>query len=50
MEYLNENAKKKKDTFCTLGCRAIQIATGSNLLDIKYEFPGFNDNLRETIN
>ena len=36
MECLNEDAKKKKkDTFCTSRGRAIQIATGSNLLDTK---------------
>ena len=51
MECLNENAKKKKKTFCmTLGGRAIQINTGSDLLDTKYEFYAFSDDLRETIN
>ena len=49
MECLNKNAKKK-DTFCTSGGRAVQIATGSNLLDTKYEFYGFIDDLRDTIN
>ena len=29
---------------------AVQIATASNLLDTKYEFYGFNDDLRDTIN
>ena len=28
----------------------VLIATGSNLLDTKYEFHEFNDNLRYTIN
>ena len=53
MECLNEGAKKKKKKkghFLYIGDRAIQIATGSNLLDTKYEFYGFNDDLRETIN
>ena len=30
--------------------RAVLIATGSNLLDTKYELYGFNDDLRDTIN
>ena len=46
---LNKDVKKKKDTFCTAGGRAILIATGSNLLDTKYEFYRFNDYVRETI-
>ena len=50
MECLNEDAKKKKDTFFTSGSRAIQIATTSNLLDTQYEFYGFSDDVRETIN
>ena len=29
---------------------AVLIATGANLLDTKYEFYGFNDDLRGTIN
>ena len=31
-----------------IGGRAILIATSSNLLDTKYVFYGFNDNLRDT--
>ena len=50
MECLNKDAKKKKNTFSTSDSRAVQIATGSNLLDTKYEFYGFSDNLRDTIN
>ena len=42
--------RRKKDTFCTSGGRAIQIHTGSNLLDTKYKFYGFNGDLRDTIN
>ena len=30
--------------------RAVQIATGSKLLDTKYEFYGFSDDLKDTIN
>ena len=51
MACLNKDTKKKKkDTFCTSASRAVQITSGSNLLDIKYEFYGFNDDLRGTIN
>ena len=32
-----------------IGGKAILIATSSNLLDTKYEFYGFNDDLRDTI-
>ena len=42
--------KKKKDTFLYNGGRAVLIGTGANLLDIKHEFYGFNDALRDTIN
>ena len=48
MECLNKEAKKK-DTFCTQD-RAVLIATSANLLDTKYEFYRFNDDLRDTIN
>ena len=51
MECLNKDAKKKpKQHFLYIRGRTVQIATGSNLLDTKYEFYGFNDDLRETIN
>ena len=50
IECLNEDVKKKKGTFCTLGGRIVQNATGSNLLDTKYKFYGFNDDLRNNIN
>ena len=46
MECLNEDAKKKM----YIEGRAVLIATNSNLLDTKYEFYGFNDDLRNTIN
>ena len=46
---INEDVKKKRDTFCTSGGRGVQIATGSNLFDTKYEFYRFNDDVRETI-
>ena len=42
--------KKKKRQVLYIGNSGILIATGANLLDIKYEFYGFNDNLRDTIN
>ena len=49
MECLNEDVKKKGH-FLHIGGRAILIATSSNLLDAKYEFYVFNDDLRDTIN
>ena len=42
--------RSQKDTFCISEVGRFQIATSSNLLDTKYEFYGFNDDLRETIN
>ena len=40
MECLNEDAKKKKDTFCMhMGVGP----TGSNLLDTKCKFYGFKE-------
>ena len=42
--------RKKKGHFLYIGDRAIQIATGANLLDTKYEFYGVNDDLKDTIN
>ena len=42
--------KKKKAHFLYIWGRAILIAAGANLLDTKYEFYGFNDHLRDTIN
>ena len=53
MECLNEDAyKKEKMTFSVhLGeYRAILITSSSNLFDTKYEFYGFIDDLRDTIN
>ena len=49
IECLNEDAKKKGH-FLYIGGRAVQIATSFNLFDTKYEFYGFNDDLRDTIN
>ena len=51
MEWLNENAVKEKERKDTIHWgKAILITTGSNLLDTKYEFYGFNNDLRDTIN
>ena len=47
IEYLNEDVKKKKRTLSVF--RATIIATGSHLLYIKYEFYGFNNDLRDRI-
>ena len=41
---------QRKRHFLYIGGRAVQIATGSNLLDTEYEFYGFSDDLRDTIN
>ena len=49
MECLKEDVKKKY-TFCTYKDRAILIATYAKMLDTKYEFYGFNDDLTDTIN
>ena len=43
--------QRKKDTFCTSGVAgAILITTSANLLDTKYEFYKFNNDLRGSIN
>ena len=42
--------RKKKGHFLYIGGRAVLIATGANLLDTKYEFYGFSDDLKNTIN
>ena len=42
--------RKKKGHFLYIGGRAVLIATGTKLLDTKYTFYGFNDDLIETIN
>ena len=34
----------------TIGGRAVLVAASNNFLDTKYEFYGFNDDLRDTIN
>ena len=52
MEYLKRGCveKEKKGHFLYIGGRAVLIATGANLLDTKYVFYGFNDDLKDTIN
>ena len=42
--------EEKKGHFLYIGGRAVLIPTGANLLDTKYEFYGFNDDLKDTIN
>ena len=42
--------KRKKGHFLYIGYKAVTIATISNLLDTKYEFYGFIDDLRDPIN
>ena len=48
MDCLNEDAKEKNDTF--IEGKATLISTGSNLLDTKYKFNGFNDTLIDVTN
>ena len=52
MKCLNKDAQKKKEKrkFLDIRGRAILITTDSILLDTKYEFNGFNDDLRDTTN
>ena len=50
IECLNKDAKKNIGHFLYINSRAILFATDANLLDTKYEFYGFNDDLRDTIN
>ena len=52
MESLNEDAQKKKKGQYILYIRggAILIATDPNLLDTKYKFYGFKDDLGDIIN
>ena len=47
---VNNEDEKKKGHFLYIKGSAVLIATSSNLLDTKYKFYGFNDDLRETIN
>ena len=51
MECFNEDAQKEeeKGRFLCIQGRAVLIATSANLLYTKYEFHGFNDDLRDTI-
>ena len=46
---LTRMRKRKKGCFLYIGGRAILITTGTKLLDTKYVFYGFNDDLIETI-
>ena len=41
---------RKNGHFLYIGGWAVLIATGANLLDTKYEYYGFNDDLKDTIN
>ena len=47
---LTRMRRRKKGHFLYIGGRAVLIATGANLLDTKYEFYGFNNDLKDTIN
>ena len=49
MECRNKDPKKKGH-FLYIEGRAVLIVTGANFLDTKYEFYGFSDDLRGTIN
>ena len=42
--------RRKKGHFLYIGGRAVLITTCTKLLDTKYLFCGFNDDLIETIN
>ena len=42
--------EKEKGQFLYIRGKAILITTDTNLLDTKYEFHGFNDDPRGTIN
>ena len=44
-----EEKEKEYDAFCISG-RTVLIATGAKLLDTKYKFYGFNDDVMEIIN
>ena len=46
MKCLHEDANKKKDTFCTSGVGPFKLLLAPTS---KYEFYGFNDDLREAI-
>ena len=51
MEYPNEDTQKsKRGQFLYIRGRDIQIATCTQLLNIKYKFCEFNGDLTETIN
>ena len=49
MECLDKD-ETEKGHFLYIGDIAVLIITGANLLDTKYEFYRFNDDLRGTIN
>ena len=50
MECLNKDVKKKKEQILYIRGGNNQISTGAKLLDIKYEFCGFNGDLMDAIN
>ena len=49
-ECLNKDVKKKKGHYLYIEGQVILIANIANLLDTKYKFYEFNDDLRDTIN
>ena len=52
MKCLNEDIQKEKknEHFLCLGSKAVLITTDANFLDTKYEYYGFNYDLRDTLN
>ena len=49
MSYVEE--RTKNDTFCIIiRGKSVLIITSANLLDTKYKFYGFNDDLKDTTN
>ena len=49
LEYLNEDAKKKRGQIPYIGSGDDQITTSAKSLDIMYKFYEFSDDLIETI-
>ena len=50
MESLNEDSKKEEKDNLYVRDRTVPIANSVNLLDTKYKFYGFNDDLRDSSN
>ena len=50
MECLNEDEQKEEKTFSVHLGQGLLITTSTNLLDTNYEFKGFDDDLKDTIN